>query len=483
MSLHLVEPIVYAQVDASSVNTLITELKDKLVLAGWTSTSTKAKVVLTFTGVPANNQTCAFDGVTYTFKTALTPAANEVLIGVDATACAVNLAHAINDDTGEGTLYGTGTVVHPTLEAVVSGAAVTIQYKTAGLSGNGFAASESLSNAALNITAAAGVGRYGGFLLTSGLTPHGLQMKLAIRGAYSTTGNRYVTELVVMDMSETTTSTINTSQPVGLTDAATRLLEVVACKYEVHIFLLSSSTTAGATFECGVPYLHPVHVAPVISAVSNNGGLFQIQTATAHGRVTGEHVYINGATASGSPFTALNGDWQITVIDANNYTLDASTYSTGYDASSGRAAGARQISRAIWMHGVPWNLLRGSLRSQLGAVGEGCFFCVNQYSYVPVSTTNTISQIPAIRTTLQGGSTDPPKAFGGYGLFLEPQIGWPVTSEGSEFFLVGDLWNSVLIGDDVQMDKVRNNWNGHNWIILTNDYVGGALALATAKLP
>lgn len=56
---------------------------------------------------------------TYTFKTALTGAANEVLIGADANATSINLREAIRagdavigDGTGAGTNYGTGTVAN-----------------------------------------------------------------------------------------------------------------------------------------------------------------------------------------------------------------------------------------------------------------------------------------------------------------------------------------------------------------------------------
>lgn len=68
-----------------------------------------ASGTITFSANPANNDTVTVDGVVYTFKTALTPTANEVLIGADLYASIDNLAAAINGNAGAGTTYATGT--------------------------------------------------------------------------------------------------------------------------------------------------------------------------------------------------------------------------------------------------------------------------------------------------------------------------------------------------------------------------------------
>lgn len=60
-------------------------------------------------GNAGNNETVVISAETYTYKTTLTPAANEILIGVDAAASLLNLARAINGGAGSGTLYGAGT--------------------------------------------------------------------------------------------------------------------------------------------------------------------------------------------------------------------------------------------------------------------------------------------------------------------------------------------------------------------------------------
>lgn len=73
-----------------------------------------ASVLLTSDATaPANNDTVTVGGVTYTFKTSLTGAANEVLINTTAAAALTNLKRAITLTGTIGTDYGTGTVVNP----------------------------------------------------------------------------------------------------------------------------------------------------------------------------------------------------------------------------------------------------------------------------------------------------------------------------------------------------------------------------------
>jgi hypothetical protein len=105
-------------------------------------TNTKASQTLTITVVTdenfADGEEVVIDTTTYTMVDALTEPAVpfEVLIGVDANTSMDNLELAIEAGAGAGTLYGTGTTVHPTVTASVAGDVLTVTAKTPGTGGN-----------------------------------------------------------------------------------------------------------------------------------------------------------------------------------------------------------------------------------------------------------------------------------------------------------------------------------------------------------
>lgn len=71
--------------------------------------------VLEATGNPSNGQTVTIDTEVYTYRSALTPAANEVLIGANGLLTLQNLHHAINGTGAAGTAYAASTPRHPTV--------------------------------------------------------------------------------------------------------------------------------------------------------------------------------------------------------------------------------------------------------------------------------------------------------------------------------------------------------------------------------
>lgn len=66
------------------------------------------------------------------------------------------------------------------------------------------------------------------------------------------------------------------------------------------------------------------------AAVTASGTLYKV-THTSHGLTTGERIEIKEATGQ----TAVNAIWRITRIDADNFTLDDSTYASGYTSGTG----------------------------------------------------------------------------------------------------------------------------------------------------
>ena len=101
----------------------------------------------------ANNDTVTIGTTVYTFKTTLTPADYEVLIGADSSASLTNLRHAI---LGTGGTPGTDYQVpaaHPTVTAsAIVGSTLPLTAITAGTAGNSIALAE--TSAQLSVSAA-----------------------------------------------------------------------------------------------------------------------------------------------------------------------------------------------------------------------------------------------------------------------------------------------------------------------------------------
>jgi hypothetical protein len=89
-----------------------------LTLTGAIVPGVHAESVLTSNGTaPSDGETVTIGATVYTFKTALTPTAFEVLIGASAAEALDNLKSAINAGAGAGTTYATGTTAHPDVVA------------------------------------------------------------------------------------------------------------------------------------------------------------------------------------------------------------------------------------------------------------------------------------------------------------------------------------------------------------------------------
>jgi hypothetical protein len=110
--------------------------------------------ILTLSANPADGETVTLGATTYTFKTVLPVTANTVLIGVDGIATLSNLAAAINQGPGSGTLYGTGTVQNTSASAAAgpTSGQMTATAITPGTAGNAIASTATLANGAWTAT-------------------------------------------------------------------------------------------------------------------------------------------------------------------------------------------------------------------------------------------------------------------------------------------------------------------------------------------
>lgn len=122
-----------------------------LTLGTWSASVAGAAAVaasgtLTATGQPSADQTVTLGTTVYTFKLMLADPF-DIQIGATASDTLDNLIAAVNLDAGEGTLYGTGTTIHPTVSAAPgSGDTAVFTAKTAGTAGNSIATTDDASN-------------------------------------------------------------------------------------------------------------------------------------------------------------------------------------------------------------------------------------------------------------------------------------------------------------------------------------------------
>jgi hypothetical protein len=113
--------------------------------------NTFATSILTLTGLPLNDETTVLGVQTYTWKTTLTGAADEIFIGVDIPANLSNIIDAVNAGTGAGTTYGTGTVANPDIFASALPSPQGLFTATAiGTAGNSEPTTETLTNGSFN---------------------------------------------------------------------------------------------------------------------------------------------------------------------------------------------------------------------------------------------------------------------------------------------------------------------------------------------
>lgn len=111
-----------------------------------TISGTAPTTTLTSTGTADNNETMTIGNRTYTFKTTLTGAADEILIGAAATNTLDNIKSAINGTGTPGTDYGTGTKRHADVTAGTKTATTLVIAATDSNASGGLATTETMTN-------------------------------------------------------------------------------------------------------------------------------------------------------------------------------------------------------------------------------------------------------------------------------------------------------------------------------------------------
>lgn len=136
-----------------------------------------ASTTLSSIANPAAASAVAVGGTTYTFVAALTGAANEVLVGGNASASLGNLAAAVNGSAGAGVAYGVGTVANTNVKATAnSDGTDTFTALVSGVGGN----------AITSTTTSASLGFSAGGTLAGGSGSAGLTTAAAAQAALAT---------------------------------------------------------------------------------------------------------------------------------------------------------------------------------------------------------------------------------------------------------------------------------------------------------
>ena len=437
-------PYVYSQLDTSAPTTSIPLYAAAFIAAGWTDVTLSwgvknygSSAGITFTGQPTAGQIITIDGQAYTARAARS-VAGEFTIGATFAITTANLTAEIN------------AVQADTLLAEQVGATGQIYIYDRRVYPHTFTLTENLANA--TCSAASGLTGHG-LIVQSAKSPQGMQMRIRLLDSGS---NITFTPTDVDDSAVGYTHNMSTS--------AGKVVEFIACKYQFWTWLMGVGEGT-SNFQGGVPYVRDIHVAPVIHDVTNNGGVCQLETATPHGRITGDHVFI--AACLGNP--ALNNWWQITVIDATHYTLNGSVYGTGYVQDSGRAAGPKQIARAYWMLGTANSSYTG-FRTNMCGNQLPTSSCVNQYAWT-LNGSSTVTHSLVTPRVQNDGSTA--LNFGGFADLLEARLAVRVASTSAGFSIIGELWNTFLAMSPMDPDVMKDGFNGFNWV----NYSSGKAAI------
>ncbi len=468
--------------DQAAANGLLADINTSLTNAGWASTAKPAMNRIAFTGLPSDAQTVTLDATVYRFKTTMA-AAYDVQLEATAAATWANFVKAVNASGTPGTEYYTGTAQHPTISAAddTANGNVYLYARTAGTSGNNVALAESTSNAAFSYTSF-GVPSmvYGGYVWRSPATPQGLRLK--VRGAFvaavdglnaginfslsnddeSVCGNDFV---------ETGASFPWTA--LGAADAYGGLkfrcgigstVRVIGAKYQFVLWDTTAATTNKFKFIfASVPWIPDAWKPKAVTDASNTTPI--VITSAAHGFSNGATVIVREVGGN----TAARGEWTITYIDANTFSLDGSVGNAAYSSGGicGRtanetvelgilAAGGHTTGAAPFLRGLlaakytPTQVLFNNTLSlqadltgsgnsvQLGIISPGCG---------DLDTTN-----------LQWHGGD--YIVGDAPLFIYSAI-------DSGVRLVGQLWNLGIIHRDEAL-ATPGTFLGENWYVISD---------------
>jgi len=126
-------------------------------ISAYNVTAGAATQTLTLSGVAVNGETVTIGSTVYTWRTAITAAANDVLLTGVASTDIDNLISAINRTGAAGTAYSEATTAHATVSAAAgAGDTMVITARASGTDGNAVPVSETMTNGSWGGTTLAG---------------------------------------------------------------------------------------------------------------------------------------------------------------------------------------------------------------------------------------------------------------------------------------------------------------------------------------
>lgn len=317
----------------SNVADIVAKVRTSVATAGWTVTDLGTYNL--FGVIPplfnqsnvANNNTVTIVARVYTWKTTLTGAADEILIGAAIIDSLTNFKAAINAEAGAGTLYGTGT----TINADVSVPAIIYGN---GSSGNPTALVYSKAGTAVTVTESSNFAWYN--TTTTAKTLYKLV-------SVETPAFQQLTEYIAEDVNSTADTLffagVNRAGVLGVfRNVSTAMVtgNTVRClahRYGFHLFKTGVFGTNGTGFFGQSPYI-PTFLAPKKITGATNATPIVITTSADHGYQTGDTVVVKYVEGN----LAANGSWSITVTSATSFSLNSSIGTGTFSGSLGLAA-------------------------------------------------------------------------------------------------------------------------------------------------
>lgn len=322
-----------------SRQTFLNSINTSLVACGWATENLYAFSEISWTGQPVAAQTCTLGGQVYTWRAAVGATANEVLIGANASASYTNLYNAVNLGAGSGTTYGSSTTLNATVTAADyrSTATTTGKFRVQSKINTTPYGQQDLiafSTTASNVTFTWATNKNAGYKWTSPTTAQGNQ-KMVIYGIDALETAR--ARLMVMDENEIYRSNILFPYNAGSSDNTAGFIHrvdiygnwrVICGPYHLLVYADGAGAPTGTNSASyfSVPYVYAYQAAPVISGATNTSPI--VITATAHGRTTGDNVFVRGVMGN----TAANGINVCTVLTPNTLSIPVAgngTYISG----------------------------------------------------------------------------------------------------------------------------------------------------------